>query len=378
MKVSILYFCFILTSSLLPAQILPVSVSILEDNTKAFEFIDSEIEGVRLVGIGEATHGSSEFKTVQCNLFKYLVENHEYNTFFLEDEYVYSLPIDQYIKGGIGNVDSLVAGIRNWPWKTPQMISLISWMRTYNASHNNVLSFVGTDFQDHKELKQAIENKYSIPTEGLTLNEIEIALTDAQHYNQSQLILKSLNYWANGEKRDVAMAELILKYLELNPQSKGVFCAHNTHLLKIYVDKKNDKKDFALAGGQLDHFLKEQYYVLVSDFDHGEFYAHTLKKNGLSKRKYENHEFRICEATCADKKFSICKYLSDRDDDIMFISNLNYNEEPRKWFLISDIGATFYPKKNGKRNKQSISYLKPEWLDAILFFKSCSAAEILK
>jgi len=275
------------------AQILPVSKAILADDIDGFHFIDSEIEGVRLVGVGEATHGTSEFKTIQCNVFKYLVQNHNYNTFFLEDEYVYSLPIDQYIKGGEGQIDSLLAGIRNWPWKTQQMKSLITWMRTYNASHNNVLSFVGTDFQDQKELRDYIKMNYNIKTEGNTLDDIIKTLKDPKHYTQSELILRSLSAWSNGEKRDVAMAELIMKYLHLNPDSKGVFCAHNTHLLKIYVDKKNDKKDFALAGGQLDYVLKDQYYVIATDFGEGEFYAHTLKKPGLSKKIYDKISLHI-------------------------------------------------------------------------------------
>lgn len=378
MKVIKICTFLLLFSFTIEGQIVPVSNDVLGESLEAFQFIDSEIKGVQLVGIGEATHGTSEFKTIQSNLFKYLVEKHNYTIFFLEDEYVYSLPIDRYIKGGEGNIDSLVSKIRNWPWQTPQMKSLILWMRSYNESNNNVLSFVGTDFQDHEELKEYLETEFNIQAKGKPLSEIVTLLENPKHSSQSELILKSLHSWINGEKRDEAMADLILKYLELNSQPKGVFIAHNVHLLKIKVDKKNDKKDFALAGGQLDYFLKEKYYVLGTDFNEGAFYAHSLKKPGLSRKKYENHEFKISKVSCANKKESLCKLLSNREDDILFITNFENTLGIRKWVHINDIGATFYAKKNGKRNKYSTSFLEPEWLDAILYFKNATAATIFK
>lgn len=374
MKITNLILFIVLINSNLNGQALPVTNTILNDKIEGFEFIDAEIEGVRLVGAGEATHGTKEFKIIQCNLFKYLVKNHDYTTFFLEDEYVYCLPIDRYIKGESGNVDSLVAGLRNWPWKTPQLKSLISWMKSYNEMNGNVLSFVGVDFQDHKELKLYLESEFKIKAIDKDLTEIITLLKNSEKRSQSNLLLPSLKEWSNGErKRDAAMAQLIIKYLEQEEQSKGVFCAHNTHLLKIYVDKKNDKKDFALAGGLLDHILKEQYYVLATDFDEGAFYAHALKNDRLSKKKISNHEFKVNNATCPNQKFSLCKYLKDENSEVLFMSDL----QEHKWIHVNDVGAVYYRKKNGKKSKYTSQYLKPDYLDSILFFKTTSAATIL-
>jgi len=370
-------FSFLLSTALF-TQISEVSNSILDDNTAGFEFLDSELKNVRILGIGEATHGTKEFKTVQCNLFKYLVEKHGYTTFFLEDEYINCLPIDKYIKGGEGNIDSLVAGIRNWPWHSPQMKSLITWMRSYNKTNNNALSFVGVDFQDQKEFKDYLENEFKIKAVNKGLQEIIESLKNLKDRSEVELFLPSLQEWSYGDrKRDSGMARLIIQYLKINTKAKGVFCAHNTHLLKIYKDKKNDKNDWALAGGLLDHTLKDQYYVLLTDSDEGEFYAHSLKESGVSKKVYDNHEFVINKVTCPDQKYSLCKQL-DGKGDILFVSELEKQESMHKWIHVTNIGATFYKKKNGKRSKFSMLYLEPEELDAILFFKTTTAATILE
>ena len=44
--------------------------------------LDSTFEKVTLIGLGESTHGTSEFTIIRGEIFKYLVENHNYTVFF--------------------------------------------------------------------------------------------------------------------------------------------------------------------------------------------------------------------------------------------------------------------------------------------------------
>jgi erythromycin esterase len=39
-------------------------------------------ENVRIVGLGESTHGTHEFSTMRHRVFQYLVEYHGFDTFF--------------------------------------------------------------------------------------------------------------------------------------------------------------------------------------------------------------------------------------------------------------------------------------------------------
>ena len=45
--------------------------------------LDTIFKTKRLIGIGEATHGTHEFTLMRHRIFKYLAEKHNYNTFFI-------------------------------------------------------------------------------------------------------------------------------------------------------------------------------------------------------------------------------------------------------------------------------------------------------
>ena len=42
--------------------------------------LDSIFEKSRIIGLGESTHGTSEFTTIRAQIFKYLVKNLFFNT----------------------------------------------------------------------------------------------------------------------------------------------------------------------------------------------------------------------------------------------------------------------------------------------------------
>ena len=91
--------------------------------------LDSYFEGVKVVGMGESTHGTHEFFTMRHRMFKFLVEHHGFNTFFLEADYVVCKPIDNYIKTGEGDPAKLIDAIALWPWITQEMLDLVEWMK---------------------------------------------------------------------------------------------------------------------------------------------------------------------------------------------------------------------------------------------------------
>ena len=128
-------------------------------NLKAssFHLLAPVFEDVRVVGMGESTHGTHEFFDSRIELFKYLVTSHGFNTFFLEADYANCLPINAYIHGGEGDVNELVGGIDLWPWITAEMATLVEWMRDYNKSNpEKPLDFVGIDVQFHNTTRTAL------------------------------------------------------------------------------------------------------------------------------------------------------------------------------------------------------------------------------
>lgn len=92
----------------------------------------------RLVGVGEATHGSHEFQTIKRRLFQFLVEEMGFTVFTIEA----SLPAADYVNDyihGVGKATSaqaaIAVGFPDWPWQTDEMVAFVDWMRTYNLAH---------------------------------------------------------------------------------------------------------------------------------------------------------------------------------------------------------------------------------------------------
>lgn len=108
--------------------------------------LSSVVEAARVVGLGEATHGTAEFFTLKHRLFEFLVEEHAFTTFALETGFAETLPTCDYVLGA-DNRDEAVAALPD-SWSTPELADLIEWMRTRNSSGQHPkLTFYGFDMQ---------------------------------------------------------------------------------------------------------------------------------------------------------------------------------------------------------------------------------------
>ncbi|MFE2111500.1 erythromycin esterase family protein [Kitasatospora sp. NPDC059463] len=105
------------------------------------------IGDARVVGLGEATHGSHEFFAMKQRLFRHLVEEKGFTTFALETSWTSGLLIDAYVQGGPGDARQIVKdALGGSPWEREEFADLISWMRAYNRSHpQRPVHFLGDD-----------------------------------------------------------------------------------------------------------------------------------------------------------------------------------------------------------------------------------------
>ncbi len=112
--------------------------------------IGSAIGDARIVGMGEGSHGSSEFFAFKDRLFKYLVENKGFTVFAMEAAWGSGHVADRYIHGGPGTARQAAARLGFWDWNTPEVADLLQWMRDYNArpGQHPMLNFAGVDMQD--------------------------------------------------------------------------------------------------------------------------------------------------------------------------------------------------------------------------------------
>ncbi|MFC4958744.1 erythromycin esterase family protein [Streptomyces mauvecolor] len=101
----------------------------------------------KVVGVGEATHGSHEFFALKDRLFRYLVEQRGFTTFALEISWSAGLRIDDYIQHGDSDARRVVHEVMaGSPWDREEFVTLVQWMRDRNRQHpERPVHFLGDD-----------------------------------------------------------------------------------------------------------------------------------------------------------------------------------------------------------------------------------------
>ncbi|MFF3125217.1 erythromycin esterase family protein [Streptomyces sp. NPDC057908] len=116
-------------------------------STADLRALGSMIGDAKVVGLGEATHGSHEFFTMKERVFRHLVEKKGFTTFALELSWSAGLQIDDYLQTGKGDARKIAKEtLTNSPWDREEFVSLIEWMRDYNRHHpGHTVHFMGDD-----------------------------------------------------------------------------------------------------------------------------------------------------------------------------------------------------------------------------------------
>jgi erythromycin esterase len=114
-------------------------------------FLDNFVRGATIVGLGEATHGTSEFFHMKHRLLRYLVEREGFTIFAIEANMPECYRLNEYVLSGQGDPEMLLKGIYFWTWNTQEVLDMIKWMRAYNAGldghDGKKLQFTGFDMQ---------------------------------------------------------------------------------------------------------------------------------------------------------------------------------------------------------------------------------------
>lgn len=150
---------------------------------------------VRVVGLGEASHGVAEYQQMKADVFKALVKNNGCRTFIIEGDFGGALKVDQYINGGSGTAEEAVAEIGFAIYRTQEMADLVDWMHSYNEAvpQEEVLHFYGMDvqrFDNNKEyLFSVIDQTH--PELSAEYSEVFAQLTDENRISLDEAALNS-------------------------------------------------------------------------------------------------------------------------------------------------------------------------------------------
>lgn len=126
------------------SAVMPASGTLANDADLApFDRIASE---ARIVGLGEATHGSRELNDARLSLVRRLVERHGYRLIALEDSAARWRALAPYVAGEAASP----GGAIEWGWIGRRVRrALLDWVRVRNLAHpGDRVRIVGVDPQD--------------------------------------------------------------------------------------------------------------------------------------------------------------------------------------------------------------------------------------
>lgn len=132
---------------------MPVAVSQTADTVRKFatpltgdsKDYDSLIELIgeaQFVLLGEATHGTHEFYDARAEITKRLITERAFNVIALEADWPDALRVNRYIRGGDqdANANEALSDFKRfptWMWRNADMVGLIGWLRSHNATTRN-------------------------------------------------------------------------------------------------------------------------------------------------------------------------------------------------------------------------------------------------
>lgn len=114
----------------------------------------------RVVLLGEATHGTSEFYLARAAITRRLVERHGFNVVAVEADWPDAARIDDYVRHQAPRPrrGDVFARFPTWMWRNQEMLQFADWLRCHNASlvEGDRVSFNGLDVYSLSESIHAV------------------------------------------------------------------------------------------------------------------------------------------------------------------------------------------------------------------------------
>ncbi len=102
----------------------------------------------RVVGLGEATHGTREFTEWRSRVIGELIRSGWLTTIALEASWEEAIRLDDYVRRGKGTGRDAVRALAYWPWRTEELLAFVESVRKLNdgLSADKKIEFLGIDY----------------------------------------------------------------------------------------------------------------------------------------------------------------------------------------------------------------------------------------
>ena len=138
----------------IPAEALPRAIAEAGSRLDSVDGEDvaalvDDVGDARVVLIGEATHGTSEFYRARAAMTRRLVERHGFNIVAVEADWPDATRIDRYVRHRDpgASVEPAFARFPTWMWRNEEVLAFVEWLRAWNAERprEQRCSFHGLD-----------------------------------------------------------------------------------------------------------------------------------------------------------------------------------------------------------------------------------------
>lgn len=279
------------------------------------------LKDVRVVGLGEATHGTREFFQVRHRMLEFLVKEMGYTVLAVEGSYAAFMNINDYVLHGRGDRAKLLAEQKYWILDTEEVAAIIDWLRAHNQSlpDEKKVKFLGID-PNANEIAMKLVTDYlrkvapeRVPSaeslfQKILPEDIKAINFDRTEVPAAQLseLYKLISYLALNKamfvhqtslgefERALQHVRLIAQFAEFNspssvdgvgtrdgymaenfqhivngekPTTRFIVMAHNAHI------SKRDTGNFPAMGSYLRKTFGDGYYAFGFAFNQGSFQA---------------------------------------------------------------------------------------------------------
>ncbi len=144
-----------------PEQVLRDSAQPLpETDDPAFAAFVDRFKDARIVLLGEATHGTSEFYRARAAISQRLIERHGFTIVAVEADWPDAAVIDRYVRHAAGPAVTKPAFRRfpTWMWRNVEVHDFIEWMRAHNEGRGRAerAGFYGLDIYNMSASMRAV------------------------------------------------------------------------------------------------------------------------------------------------------------------------------------------------------------------------------
>lgn len=331
------FFCYCSSMAQVPDKQIPFSpigsLSLDAGTDWLAKFYGSKIsDSVRIVGLGEVSHGSYEPMAFKAKMIQYLVEEKGYrNILFEASDFTNIRPIRDYLSSNTLEDNKVERFQKLAPSTVPMNRfygEVFGWIKKYNMAHpNDKVQVAGIDVNDESTLFNYVLNKFIIPSDPVEGEKFVYRMANIADPSKLTLIRN----WFDGNKtalsnrfpkseidwldyhladsehgvqlvkmkmadssdtspayfyRDSIMA---MNVRRLAGSKKAIITAHNAHVARMIAP---------MMGNHLSKSFSSGYYVILTDFSK-QAHVHLVRRTQKQWADYYTKTFNAEPTTAA-------------------------------------------------------------------------------